>query len=84
MVTPGLIDMHGHVFDPFLPVSIDPDQVGIPKAVTTIVDAGSAGANTFPGFRKYVIERAATRVYALLNISSSGWWFRTNSISIRR
>jgi dihydroorotase len=72
MVTPGLIDMHGHVFDPFLPVSIDPDQVGIPKAVTTIVDAGSAGANTFPGFRKYVIERAATRVYALLNISVIG------------
>ena len=72
IVTPGLIDMHGHVFDQFLPVSIDPDVIGIPKGVTTIVDAGSAGANTFPGFRKYVIERAATRVCALLNISNIG------------
>ena len=72
IVTPGLIDMHGHVFDQFLPVSIDPDLIGIPKGVTTIVDAGSSGANTFPGFRKYVIERAATRVYALLNISIIG------------
>jgi len=72
IVTPGLIDIHGHVFDQFLPVSIDPDLIGIPKGVTTIVDAGSSGANTFPGFRKYVIERAATRVYALLNISIIG------------
>ena len=72
IVTPGLIDMHGHVFDQFLPTSIDPDLVGIPKSVTTIVDAGSSGANTFPGFRKYVIERAATRVCALLNISVIG------------
>ena len=72
IVTPGLIDMHGHVFDQFLPVSIDPDLIGIPKGVTTIVDAGSAGANTFPGFREYVIERAATRVCALLNISNIG------------
>ncbi len=72
IVTPGLIDMHGHVFDPFIPVSIDADVVGLPHAVTTIVDAGSAGANTFPAFRKYVIEHAATRVYSLLNISIIG------------
>jgi dihydroorotase len=37
-----------------------------------VVDAGSAGATTFPGFGKYVIERSATRVYALLNISTVG------------
>ncbi len=72
IVTPGLIDMHGHVFDQFLPVSIDADLVGIPHGVTTIVDAGSAGANTFPAFRKYVIERSRTRVYSLLNISIIG------------
>jgi dihydroorotase len=72
IVTPGLIDMHGHVFDQFLPVSIDADLVGIPKGVTTIVDAGSAGANTFPAFRRYVIEHEATRVCALLNISIIG------------
>ncbi len=72
LVTPGLTDMHGHVYDQAIRISIDPDIVGIPKGVTTIVDGGSSGAGTFPGFRKYVIERAKTRVYALLNISTIG------------
>jgi dihydroorotase len=72
LVTPGLIDMHAHVYDSGITISIDPDVVGIPKGVTTIVDGGSAGAGTFAGFRKYVIERAQTRVYALLNISTIG------------
>jgi dihydroorotase len=72
IVTPGLIDTHGHVFDGVASSNIDPDLVGLPRGVTTIVDAGSAGAQTFPGFRKHVIERARTRVYALLNISRIG------------
>ena len=72
LVTPGLIDIHGHVYDQGITTSIDPDVVGIPHSVTTIVDAGSTGAGTFAGFRKYVIERAKTRVYALLNISTIG------------
>ena len=72
IVTPGLIDMHGHVYDEGIPTSIDPDLIGIPRGVTTIVDAGSSGAFTFPGFRKYVIARARTRVRALINISSIG------------
>ena len=72
IVTPGLIDTHGHVFDGVASSNIDPDLVGLPRGVTTIVDAGSAGAQTFPGFRKHVIERARTRIYALLNISQIG------------
>src|SRR5436190_23051747 len=40
--------------------------------VTTVLDAGSAGAHTFPGFRKHVINTAETRVFALLNISVVG------------
>ena len=72
LVTPGLIDIHGHVYDSAITISIDPDVIGIPHGVTTIVDGGSAGAGTFAGFRKYVIERAQTRVYALLNISTIG------------
>lgn len=72
IVTAGLIDSHGHVYDSGITVSIDPDIVGIPRGVTTIVDAGSAGANNFAGFRKYVIERAHTRVYSLLNIGMNG------------
>lgn len=72
VVTAGLIDSHGHVYDGGITVSIDPDIVGIPRGVTTIVDAGSAGASNFAGFRKYVIERANTRIYSLLNIGMNG------------
>ena len=72
IVTPGLIDAHGHVYDGGIATSIDADTVGINKGVTTIVDAGSAGAANFAGLRKYVIEGSRTRVFALLNIGSNG------------
>ena len=42
------------------------------RGVTTALDAGSAGAHTFPAFRRYVIDRSATRLFALLNISAMG------------
>jgi dihydroorotase len=71
IVCAGLIDSHAHVYDG-LTVSIDPDIVGIPRGVTTIVDGGSAGAPSLAGFRKHVIERAHTRIYALLNIGMNG------------
>ncbi len=72
IVTAGLIDVHGHVYDGGITTSIDPDMVGLARGVTTIVDAGSAGGGNFAGFRKYVIERAHTRIYALLNIGMNG------------
>ena len=72
LVVPGLIDVHGHVYDRGIPSSIDPDLIGIPRGVTTIIDGGSTGASTFAAFRAYVVERARTRVYALLNISTIG------------
>lgn len=71
-VTPGLIDIHVHVYDGVAPLGIPADPSCIAKGVTTVVDAGSAGAHTFPGFRKYVINVVDTRVYALLNISVVG------------
>ena len=72
IVTPGLIDLHVHVYDGVAPLGIPADPNCIAKGVTTVVDAGSAGAHTFPGFRKYVINVVDTRVYALLNISVVG------------
>src|SRR5262245_4917359 len=68
IVTPGLIDIHTHVYDGVAPLGIPADPNCIAKGVTTVVDAGSAGAYTFPGLRKYVINVVDTRVYALLNI----------------
>lgn len=72
IVAPGMIDLHVHVFYGVSHYGIEPDPHCVAKGVTTAVDAGSAGADTFPGFRKYVIDVAATRLYACLNISSQG------------
>jgi len=72
IVTPGLLDLHVHVFWGATHYGIEPDTGNVEKGVTTAVDAGSAGAGTFPAFRRHVLERADTRLYALLNISAMG------------
>lgn len=72
LVAPGMIDLHVHVFSGVSHYGVEPDPHCVAKGVTTAVDAGSAGADTFPGFRKYVIDVAATRLFARLNISSMG------------
>src|SRR5689334_16666233 len=53
IVTPGLIDLHAHVFEGFTRLGVHPDQGGVYAGVTTIVDAGSAGCATFGGFPRY-------------------------------
>ena len=72
IVTPGLIDLHSHVYEYGTPLGVNSDLVGNQSGVTTIVDAGTTGASMFPGFRKFVIDAARTRIYALLNISTAG------------
>jgi dihydroorotase len=77
-VTPGLIDMHVHVYPrPGLPglerdSSVQPDAFSFRSGVTTMVDAGTTGLKTFPDFRRQVIDRARTRVLAFLNIVAAG------------
>lgn len=61
LVAPGMIDLHVHVYWGVSHFGIPPDPYCVARGVTTAVDAGSAGADTFPGFRKYVIEASATR-----------------------
>lgn len=72
LVTPGMIDLHVHVFYGVSHFGIQPDPTCLAKGATTVVDAGSAGADTFVGFRKYVIDVSQTRILAQLNISSQG------------
>ena len=72
IVTPGLVDIHVHVYDGVAPLGIPADPNCIAKGATTVVDAGSAGAHTFPAFRRLVINTVETRVFALLNISVVG------------
>ncbi|MGB4901034.1 MAG: amidohydrolase/deacetylase family metallohydrolase [Saprospiraceae bacterium] len=79
-VTPGLIDMHVHVFlgndlDAYIangPTSVMPDGFTFRAGVTTVVDAGSSGWRNFPLFKKQTIDKAQTRVLALLNIVGNG------------
>lgn len=72
IVSPGLIDLHTHDYWGASFYGIDPDTVHADRGVTTVLDAGSSGAHTFPAFRAHVIDRARTRIFALLNISAMG------------
>ena len=72
IVAPGMIDLHVHVYEGVSHYGIPPDPTCLARGVTTAVDAGSAGAATFAGFRRYIIEASATRLLALLNISRIG------------
>ena len=83
IVTPGLIDVHVHVYDAVTALGVPADPNCIAKGVTTVVDAGSSGADTFPGLRKYVIDKVDTRVYALLNISVFGLAARQELLELR-
>ncbi|MEZ4505338.1 MAG: amidohydrolase/deacetylase family metallohydrolase [Thermomicrobiales bacterium] len=72
LVTPGLVDAHVHVYEGVSHYGIPPDPTCLAHGATTVLDAGSAGADTFKGFRKYIIEASETRILAMLNISSMG------------
>jgi dihydroorotase len=78
-VTPGLVDIHVHLFattglrDAWAgDNSVLPDGFSFRTGVTTMVDAGSAGWRNFETFRHTVIDRAQTRVFALINIAGLG------------
>ena len=71
-VTPGLIDLHTHIYWGGTNLGVLPDQACLPSGVTTAVDAGSAGWANFPGFRHFVIGQSRTRAFAFVNISSIG------------
>ena len=79
-VTPGLIDLHAHVFfgtepDHYLSngmVAVVPDGFTFRVGVTTVVDAGGAGWKSFPTFKKNIIDNSQTRVLSFLNIVGEG------------
>jgi dihydroorotase len=72
LVTPGLVDLHTHLYPGVSHYGVEPDERCLGRGVTMAVDAGSAGAQTFPGLRRYVIERSRTRILAFLNIAVQG------------
>ena len=72
LVTPGLIDIHGHFYHSFLPWCVDPDKVCLPNGVTTVVDAGSSGTDTYAGLGNLIAPQSKTRLYCFLHICSLG------------
>lgn len=79
LVSPGLIDMHTHVFvggkpDTFADGSnsVSADDFSFKSGVTTVVDAGTSGWRNFSVFKTNVIDKSQTRILAFLNIAGSG------------
>jgi dihydroorotase len=72
LVTPGLIDLHTHVYWGGTSLGVDPEMLARRSACTTLVDAGSAGPGNFRGFRKHIIEPSPVRVLPYINISFAG------------
>lgn len=72
VVTPGLIDLHAHVYWKGTTLGLEPDDICGRTGVTTAVDPGSTGSATFAGFRHFVIDRARTRIIPFLHASSIG------------
>jgi dihydroorotase len=77
-VTPGLVDMHVHVFAGSMNREylgedcVRPDGFTFRSGVTTVVDAGSSGWRNFGEFRDEIINKSKTRVFGMLNIVGSG------------
>jgi dihydroorotase len=82
IVTPGLIDLHTHVYWGGTSLGVDPDAYSRQSAVTTCVDTGSTGPGNFAGFRRHVIEPATARVLVYLHVSFAGIYAFSKSIMV--
>jgi len=82
VVAPGLIDIHTHVYHKATSLSVDPGFIARRSACTTLVDAGSAGAGNYDGFRDYVMNHSPYRILAFLNISFPGIFGFDKDVSI--
>jgi dihydroorotase len=72
LVTPGLVDLHTHVYPYGSAIGIPADELIPFSCATTCVSAGDAGANNFAAFRRYVIGQTRTRLYAFVHIANMG------------
>lgn len=82
VVVPGLIDIHTHVYHKATSLGVDPGFIARRSACTTLVDAGSAGAGNYDGFRDYVMIQSPYRIFAFLNISFPGIFGFDKDVSI--
>ncbi len=72
LVTPGLIDLHAHVYPYGSAIGIPADEMVPFQATTAVVSAGDAGANNFAAFRRHIVAQTRTRTYAFVHIANMG------------
>jgi dihydroorotase len=82
IVSPGLIDLHTHVYWGGTSLGIDAEDFCRRSGVTTAIDTGSAGPGNFMGFRKHVIEKSEVRILAYLHVSFAGIYAFSPTIMI--
>jgi dihydroorotase len=72
LVTPGLVDLHCHVYPYGSAIGIPADELIALQCTTTCVSAGDAGANNFAAFRRFIVSQSRTRLYAFVHIANIG------------
>ena len=82
IITPGLIDLHTHIYWGGTSIGIDPTDYARRCGTTTMVDAGTAGAGNFVGFREHIIKPTRPRILAYLNISFAGIFAFSDTVMV--
>ncbi len=82
ILTPGLIDLHTHVYWGGTSLGVDAEEFCRLSGVTTCIDTGSAGPGNFAGFRKHVIEPSAVRILAYLHVSFAGIFAYSKTVMV--
>ncbi len=82
IVTPGMIDLHTHVYWGGTSIGVEAEPIARRSGTTTFVDAGTAGPGNFAGFRRHVIEPSAVRILAYLNVSFAGIFAFSRSVMV--
>jgi dihydroorotase len=72
LVTPGLVDLHAHVYPYGSAIGIPADELVPFTCATTMISAGDAGANNFAAFRRHIVAQTRTRMYAFVHIANFG------------
>ena len=72
IVTPGLIDLHCHVYPYGSAIGIPADELVERQCTTTVVSGGDAGVNNIAALRRHIAAQTRTRMYAFLHIANNG------------
>ncbi len=82
LVTPGLVDLHTHVYWRGTSIGVDAERVARRSGTTTFVDVGTAGPGNFAGFKHHIIDPSDVRIVALLNVSFPGIYAFSDTVMV--